>query len=44
MVAFRDIFKYLKISPNTQETYLEISPNDLEISLLNTGALINNII
>ena len=32
MVAFRDIFKYLKISPNTQETYLEISPNDLEIS------------
>ena len=38
MVAFRDIFKYLKISPNTQETYLEISPNDLEISL-NTGAL-----
>ena len=38
MVAFRDIFKYLKISSNTQETYLEISPNDLEISL-NTGAL-----
>ena len=32
MVAFRDIFKYLKISPNTQESYLEISPNDLEIS------------
>ena len=32
MVAFRDIFKYLKISPNTQKTYLEISPNDLEIS------------
>ena len=32
MVAFRDIFKYFKISPNTQETYLEISPNDLEIS------------
>ena len=27
MVAFRDIFKYLKISPNTQDTYLEISPN-----------------
>ena len=30
--SFRVIFKYLKISPNTQETHLEISPNDLEIS------------
>ena len=33
MVAFRDILKYLKISPNTQDkVYLEIYPNDLEIS------------